>query len=331
MRILIITSEGPDSRTGFGRLVKAEADGLRHRSHVVDIVFPTAPRRVELKFSRTTWRRFSGYDIIHVYGPSPMVSDFALWRNHDLPHVYSHVAEIVWLSKVLSSTYRRFHSFLARNARAIIVNTREYARLFDGRAQIFKPPISLLPRASHPRKNSAFTVLFAGQLRPFKGIDVLLRTARSLPSVRWVIAGSRGWAEGKYLSQARKLSNVVLKIVENDRELARLYDDSHVLLVPAINTTEAFSLTAIEGALFGCVPVASDLMGVRENVKNLGGITFPPNSSTSLASIIRSLSGDLELWRSRSEESRKRAIEYAKENTVEKFAASHETLFELVA
>lgn len=330
MRILILSSEPPYSRTGIGRLVRAESEGLRRRSNHVDVVFPTVKRRAELKFTRIGLQKFDGYDIVHIYGPSPLVSDLALWRNHDLPHVYSHIAEIVWINGTLSAAYRGFHALLARNARAIIVMTHDYARLFNGRARVISPPIHYKPSNRAPEKTTEFTVLYAGQLRPFKGIDVLLNAARSLRNVKWIIAGSGGWAEQRYVEQIEAYSNVTYRRVENDEELARLYEICHVIAVPAINTTEAFSLAATEAALFGCVPIASDLIGVRENIRNIGGITFPTGSSESLATRIRELYSNHDLWQKYSDGCRAGAARYAAENTVDRYARDHEALFELI-
>jgi glycosyltransferase involved in cell wall biosynthesis len=268
--------------------------------------------------------------MVHIYGPSPLVSDLALWRNHDLPHVYSHIAEIVWINRILSAAYRKFHSLLARNARAVIVMTHDYAGLFNGRAKVISPPIHYKPSNGTPQKATDFTVLYAGQLRPFKGVEVLLRAARSLPRVRWIIAGSGGWAEQRYVKQIENSPNVTYRRVENDEELARLYEICHAIAVPAVNTTEAFSLAATEAALFGCVPVASDLRGVRENMKNIGGIVFPTGSSESLAGVIRGLHDNPDLWREYSRSCRKGAMAYAAENTVDRYARDHEALFELV-
>jgi rhamnosyl/mannosyltransferase len=248
-----------------------------------------------------------------------------------MPHVYSHIAEIVWVNGILSAAYRKFHGLLARNARAVIVMTHDYAGLFNGRAKVISPPIRYRPIDHVPQKSADFTVLYAGQLRPFKGIDVLLKAARSLRSVKWIIAGSGGWAEQRYVEQIEGSPNVTYRRVENDEELARLYEICHVIAVPAVNTTEAFSLAATEAALFGCVPVASDLMGVRENMKNIGGIVFPTGSSDSLVRVIQELSDNHDLWSEYSRNCRKGASTYAAENTVDSYAKAHEELFELIA
>jgi rhamnosyl/mannosyltransferase len=209
--------------------------------------------------------------------------------------------------------------------------THDYAGLFDGRARVISPPIRYKPSNNAPQKAAEFTVLYAGQLRPFKGVDVLLRAARSLQKVKWIIAGSGGWAEKRYVEQIENSPNVTYRRVENDEELARLYEACHVIAVPAVNTTEAFSLAATEAALFGCVPVASDLMGVRENVKNIGGIVFPTGSSESLGRVIRELCDNPDLWGEYSKSCHEGASAYAAANTVDRYARDHEALFELIA
>ncbi len=330
MRILEVASEGRNPRSGIGRMVDLLSDGLQQRGHEV-LVKAAASHLGEFKFSTIPLQSFEGFDIIHVHGPTPGFSELTILRNRAWPIIYTHYADVQWLSRALSEIYVEAHRRLANAfTKAIVVWTEEYRQLFHGRTEIIRPPVRPLPSTTHRKRPAQFTVLFVGQFRPFKGIDVFLRAARELPEVQWVVAGA-GWMKRRVLRLAEGLPHVRVISPSNDQELADLYANAHVLVVPAINTTEAFSLVALEASLFGCVPIASDLRGVRENIRNLGGIIFPPGYWWDLAAIIDDLRRDPERWNTMSENCKSRVERYAIVNSVDRYVSRHLELFYDVA
>ena len=158
------------------------------------------------------FHRYNDYDIIHLHGPTPFLSDLMLMANSRLPIVYTHHAEICWISESLSKIYRSFHRFLARRARVIIVHSYDYARLFYR----YNTIVICAPCVFKPSKNFSieekksldpFTVLFVGQFRPFKGIDILLKAASILKDVKFILVGE-GYLKPKLMHMARNLKNV---------------------------------------------------------------------------------------------------------------------------
>jgi len=307
-----------------------EAEGLRRFGHRVDALYPRA-RLGEFKFSWIPTRRYSGYDVIHIHGPTPFLSDLTLLSNNGLPLVYTHYAEVCFFSASLSRTYTRLHRGLAARLSRVIVWTHDYARLFKDEATVIRPPVDFRPPEKLPTKRDRFTAVYVGQLRPFKGIDVMIRAARKVPEVDFWIVGD-GWYKDALVKQAVGCSNVVfLGPVYNDERLASIYEQAHVLVLPSLNTMEAYGLVAIEGAIFGCVPIASNLLGVRENLAQLAGVTFEVGSDLELAAIIRSFQQNSRMWQESSERSRARAKEYAERHTIDSYAKRHLEVFRIVA
>ena len=329
MNILIISSDEPPHKGGISRLVGMLKEGLERLGHHVTVISPMLRIR-ELKFSTIPLRRYTGkYDLIHLHGPTPLLSDLSLVTNDRNRIVYTHHAEVSWLSEEMSKIYRRFHRFLARGVRAVIVHSYDYASLFEEKNVVvirmpcpFKPVNNLDPN----KKNGAFTVLYVGQLRPFKGLDVLLKTASMLREVNFIIVGE-GYLKQQLLQMAKNINNVKILGAVNDNTLTELYSSSHVFCLPSINTTEAYGLVLIEAALHGCLPLASNLLGVRENVSMLKGLVFQPGSHQSLARELRRLSRDRELCVSLAEKSQKAARKYAETYSPEYYARKHEELF----
>lgn len=329
MNILMISPDAPPHKGGISRLVSLLRKGLEERGHQVSLVHPTV-RIKELKFSTIPFCRYNDkYDLIHLHGPTPFLSDLTLLIKSKFPIVYTHHAEASWLSEKCSEIYRRIHHFLVKRARMIIVHSHDYARLFRGLTVAVVP----MPCPFRPPKNFEveekpynFTVLYVGQLRPFKGVDLFIKAASMLKDVDFVIAGD-GYLRPRLIDVANDLRNVRFVGSISDDELLRLYRSAHVICLPSKNTTEAYGLVLIEGALYGCVPVASNLMGVRENVSQLRGCLFEPGSDRSLAGKIRMLSSKREWWLNLARRSKQAADKYVSMYPVEYYVRRHEEIF----
>jgi rhamnosyl/mannosyltransferase len=249
--------------------------------------------------------------------------------NFGSPIVYTHHAEICWVSERLSKIYRDFHRFLTGKARAIIVHSYDYARLFEkANVEVVRMPCPFGPSENLgvEGKKSPFTVLYVGQFRPFKGIDVFIKAAMILKDVNFFLVGD-GYLKPKFMHMAEGLANVKFFGRVSDEQLIELYKQAHVVCLPSVNTTEAYGLVLIEGALYGCVPLATNLIGVRENISQLRGLLFEPKSHTSLVEKIRMLADDMGLWVNLAEGSQKAAVSYVGTYSPDYYVNRHEEIF----
>lgn len=325
----MISSDAPPYLGGIGRLVGLLEAGLLAAGHQVTLLHPKI-RFKELKLSTIPFHRYSSrYDAVHLHGPTPFLSDLTLMINNRSKIVYTHHAEICWISEKLSKIYRSFHHFLAKRVQAVIVHSHDYARMFRGRnVLVVRMPCPLKPPSNLKVdcKPDAFTVLYVGQFRPFKGIGILIKAATILKDVNFVLAGE-GYLKPRLMKVAEGLKNVNFVSAPNDDKLRRLYRLAHVICLPSVNTTEAYGLVLIEGALHGCLPLASNLIGVRENVAMLRGLVFRPGSYLSLVKELKLLSNNREFYFSVAKKSQKAAFIYAKTYTPEYYVKKHEELF----
>lgn len=330
MKILILSADAPPHHGGMSRLVGLLKEGLERSGHLVDVTSPTFKAR-ELKFSAIPFRSYSSkYDLVHLHGPTPFLSDLTLITNAKSRIVYTHHAEVSWISESLSSAYRSLHRFLAKRARRVIVHSRDYLRLFNGQnvTMVRLPSPMRLPskKIRIDEKLKDFTVLYVGQFRPFKGTEVLIKAAATLKEVNFVLAGE-GYLKPKLMSMAKGLRNLSFARAANDDELQKLYRQSHIICLPSVNTTEAYGLVLLEGAVCGCVPLASNLIGVSENVSLLKGLSFEKKSVASLTSCIRMLADDRARWRDLALRSQKAAYDYATMYTPTAYVRRHEEIF----
>ena len=134
-------------------------------------------------------------------------------------------------------------------------------------------------------RDASFSALFVGQLRPYKGVDVLLRAMADLPDVQLTIAG-RGYAEPalRRLATERHLADVTFAGSPADDALWELYARSHLFVQPSTEM-EYFGLASLEAMASGCVPVITGLPGPVEVVDGAGRIV-PPGDVRALAQAI---------------------------------------------
>jgi glycosyltransferase involved in cell wall biosynthesis len=104
--------------------------------------------------------------------------------------------------------------------------------------------------------------------------------------------------------------------------MAAFYPNLDVLIVPSLNSTEAFGLVQIEAMMNGVPCVASDLPGVRQPVMNTGmGKIIPIGNSAALAEAILDILAQPDQYRND-------PIEVARHFTPDIIAAKYESLFE---
>jgi glycosyltransferase involved in cell wall biosynthesis len=142
--------------------------------------------------------------------------------------------------------------------------------------------------ASGPVTRSPRTVLFAGRIAPYKGLDVLYaaapRVAERVADVRFVVAGRA--IDGFEPPRPPPLPNggrveVIEGHVANDR-LARLHAEATVVACPYRDATQ--SGVILTAYAFGTPVVASSVGGLPEYVDDgTTGLLVPPGDPDALA------------------------------------------------
>ena len=166
------------------------------------------------------------------------------------------------------------------------------------------------------RKPAGFNVLFVGQLRPYKGLEVLLQAVKNLENTKLTIVGD-GYRTGHYqrLIDELGIENIDFLGKVSETELAEAYAQAHVLVLPSLTKAEAFGLVLLEGMAYGCVPIATQLPGLEDVVGNVG-LTFKPGDDKELADSLRFLKESPDTVHALSEAARRRAAEFSWDRTV---------------
>ncbi len=122
------------------------------------------------------------------------------------------------------------------------------------------------------KRQDSFQVLFVGALEFKKGIDIFLKVAerfkKDFPETKFVIASYGGSWKKEVLKYVGN-DLVDYKGFIADRELIKLYSESHVLMMPS--REEPFGLVALEAQACGTPVISSNLPSFRLTVKD--GIT----------------------------------------------------------
>ena len=300
-RVLVVASEAPPIVSGVSRTVDRLTSGMRLAGMDVDVISSNDIPRWTFGEARISafpahWRglaqKFDQYDVVNLHGPAPTISDvfLSMWRTipaHRRPAlVYTHHSGIAIQGfGALCRMYDQLQARLAGVADRILVTSESYAAEMRRRGG---PPVDIVPwgvdtetfgvpRTRRPERGH-LKVLFVGQMRPYKGVPVLLRAVNGQPEIELTLVGGgdqerllRGMASDLRMTNATFLGRV------DDAELPRLYAEHDVIVLPSTTRAEAFGLVLLEGMAAGCVPVASDLPGVRDVAGGTGLLVEPGN------------------------------------------------------
>ena len=214
--------------------------------------------------------------------------------------VYTHHAPIELTSRVLRpflSIYNHLQERWSNLADHIVASTPSYGQRLSHYVPAEK--LSVIPWGvdfvqfyAPVEKSNPFTVLYLGQIRPYKGLPVLLRAAEHMNDTRFWVIGDGSYAETcRQMASDLKLSNLTFWGHLPDKEMLELIKKAHVIVLPSVNRSEAFGIALLEGMAAGLVPVASHLPGVADLIGN-EGFTFPPGNANALHQILIRLRDD---------------------------------------
>jgi len=318
--ILIVTSEAPPIVSGISTCIGRLEKGLRGSGHRVTVISSVQIPRIKLgewRFSSFAahWRRLARelqhFDVVNVHGPIPTMSDVFLREVTRVPsylrppvvYTYHSPIDIKGVSR-LSALYNDYHRRLALRADRIVASSQYYASVHRTR---FGPPVRSIPwgvdlpssgqallPAGPPAPAGKLRVLFVGQMRQYKGVETLLGAVAGQDWLELTLVGG-GPELVKYQRLAKRLPAADARFTGRlpDAELLAQYQANDVIVLPSVTRAEAFGLVLLEGMASGCVPVASDLPGVRD-VAGPTGLVVRPGDAAALRAALRQLASDPE-------------------------------------
>jgi glycosyltransferase involved in cell wall biosynthesis len=216
---------------------------------------------------------------------------------------------------VVNQVVHTMDHIAARCSDRIVTYTQDYAdnspylSSYQKKLQIIPPPV-VLPQVDdgavkqfamdHEVLDCHPVIGMAARLATEKGVEILLdalpQILEKYPKAKVLFAGQyeNVFSEGHYydrlmptIHKYEASGNWKFVGVLKPEQMATFYPNLDVLVVPSLNSTEAFGLVQIEAMMNGVPCVASSLPGVRQPIKLTGmGEVVPIGDSPALADAI---------------------------------------------
>jgi rhamnosyl/mannosyltransferase len=229
---------------------------------------------------------------------------------------------------VPSLLYNVVNHRLCANADRVVTSSHSYAHVLRHRVGErvhvipwgVDPVLDPITRSNYDGSRP-LGVLFVGQQRDYKGVSNLIHAIAGEPALRLTVVGDGPLLE-RHVRLVEQLGCTNVDVVGpvDDDELRRHYLDHEVIALPSVTKVEAFGVVLLEGMQMGCVPIASDLAGVRDVVGG-DGILTPPRRIVSLRDELRRLAAHPHEVRTRSVAASERAAHFTWMRTGELYAA----------
>ncbi len=249
-------------------------------------------------------------DVLHYLFPWPFADVLHAVTRPDKPVVLTYISDVV-RQRWLGAVYAPLMWHTLRQARVIVANSPTYARTSpvlshpDIRGKVRIIPLGI-EESSYPKDgdNAVFNrlgveadepyFLFIGVLRYYKGVQFLVRAAKTL-GAKVVIAGSGPeGANLQALAATEGAGNVVFAGQVSDTEKVALLKRCLALVLPSHLRSEAYGMVLLEASMFGR-PLISCEIGTGTSYVNAHeetGFVIEPQSPAALALAMNTLLND---------------------------------------
>lgn len=226
-----------------------------------------------------------------------------------------------WFNAIVNQVVHMMNHLAALSAHRIVTYTQDYAdhspylQRHAAKQHIIPPPVELpeIPKArvaefarDHNPEGRRPVIGMATRFATEKGVEVLLdalpKVLDSHPDAMVLFAGQYEEVMGEE-AYFERLAPRIQEHQERGRwrflgvlspeEMASFYPILDALVVPSLNSTEAFGLVQIEAMIRGTPSVASSLPGVRQPVRMTGmGRVVPIGDAQALANALLEILAD---------------------------------------
>lgn len=255
-------------------------------------------------------------DVIQVLGPTPVFTEQCAFyaRRIRTPLVF-HLYSLPGLQTYQDSVLARLvdwaykHSVLSLAVSTVdhaVFTSEELAESYHS----YRGPYSVIPHSIQPCKclpgpqpptkieysseslGTEVSLLFVGQLRPYKGVKYLLQALALLGELsgkRFCLTVAGDGPQKAFLSHMAHTLGLDADVrflgAVSEETLHGLYMSHDVLVLPSVSA-ESFGLVLLEARRHGMQVIATNLPGVAELTRSLGGTVVPPRSPAELARAI---------------------------------------------
>jgi rhamnosyl/mannosyltransferase len=252
------------------------------------------------------------YDLIHVHSPNPLAELLCLTIPKEIPIVSTHHSDIVRQKFLTKYYYPLYEKFLMRVGK-IHVPTENHIE-YSACLPKFSSKCEIIPfgiRVEHLHKNDIAEeikslktkyekyALFVGRLVGYKGIDVLIKAAKTNKYPVLIVGDGplREKLEKMVFEYNLQDSVHILGKVLDDKEFRALYHGCEFLVLPSVTPNENFGMTQLEAMSCGKPVITTNLKSGVPAVGVRGKTTLitEPGNVTQLAGAMTMLMENPEL------------------------------------
>ena len=268
-------------------------------------------------FGNLARRLMRDHDVIHMHLPQFDGAGLALnARLFHKPAVLTYHCDIQLppglLNRIANPAIHTANHIAARMADRLVAYTNDYAEHspflshYLHKLRVIPPPVEIdIPTpqciAEFAQKwqiNTRPVIGMVARLATEKGVEVLVDALeivrQTMPDARVLFAGPYKNVLGEE-QYAQRLQSRFAQVGSHwtftgslhGQELAALYANCDVTVLPSLNSTESFGLVQVESMLCGTPSICSNLPGVRVPVQTTGmGVVTPIGEAPALAQTI---------------------------------------------
>jgi glycosyltransferase involved in cell wall biosynthesis len=216
--------------------------------------------------------------------------------------------------------YKKFFlGTVLRRAKKIIVFSEEQSLLIRDKYNLKNEQIVIIPNGvadkffyekEMPVQRSLMRILYVGRLSPQKRIDRMIEAVSFLDFPAQIIIVGDG-QDRKMLEQIVKklaLNNITFLGKKFGDELISCYRQADVFLIPS--EKEGMPLSVLEAMASGLPIVGSDVIGIRELIKDVGILVEDPSPET-FAKALKKIWEEPKLFQKLSLQSKMKAEQYS--------------------
>jgi len=258
-----------------------------------------------------TRRMAPSVDVIHVHMPDPMAA-LALWVARPAAKLVVHWHSDVVRQRAALHLYRPLQQWLLRRADAIIATSEPYAQSSTW-LQPWKHKTVVIPigisdhrglsqpetvRRIRERFGGREIVFSLGRMTYYKGFDVLIDAAASVPEHCVIVVGGDGELLEHYRSEARRRGlagriHFVGRIPDHD--LASYFEAASMFCLPSTQRAEAYGVVLLEAMAMGKPIVATEIPGSAVpwvNQSEVTGLNVAVGDAAALAEAVSRIGSD---------------------------------------
>ena len=252
-------------------------------------------------------------DIIHYHYPWPFADLLFLFAGKKKSVVTYH-SDIV-KQKLLRLLYYPLEQYFLAKMDRIIATSPNYAKTspnllkYKDKAEII--PIGIdygsYPKAKPEKKYGDRFFLFIGQLRYYKGLDVLFEAIAGT-DLQLVVIGD-GPSRAKL---AKTHKNVHFLGQVDEQQKSNLLAACLCVVLPSHLRSEAFGIALVEGAMFDkpliCCEIGTGTSHINKHMET--GLVVPPNDASALRAAMLKMLGDQKLAKKMGQAAKNRYNEF---------------------